>query len=157
MNNARRSKTVDRIMNRDLIMTRRDAQLAPVVEMMMRRGMTEIPVVDDDRSLLGFVTRVDLVNPPVKPLGSPEEFLGAQQARSSVTCELDEGFHLDVESSATVADVMSPNVVAVTAEATAKEAAALMARNRVTMLPVVTSLGVLIGTVSVLDLVGVLN
>lgn len=151
-------KTVAGIMNRDIIMTRADAQLAPVVEMMMRRGMGEIPVVDHDHALLGVVTRVDLLNPPAKAhTGSAEEYLGQQQTRSGVTCDLDQGFHLDVESSVTVGDVMSQAVVAVKPDTTTREAAKLMAKNRMSVLPVVSHLGVLIGTVSAIDLVSFLN
>ena len=151
-------KTVARIMNTDVIMTRADAQLAPVVEMMMRRGMGEIPVVDHDHALLGVVTRVDLLNPPAKsPAGSVEEYLGQQQCRGGVTCELDQGFHLEVESSVTVGDVMRQAVAALKPDATAREAAAMMSEARVSVLPVVSHLGVLIGTVSALDLVGLLS
>jgi len=146
-----RQATVSRIMNRDLVTTRTDAQLAPVVEMMMRRGLGEIPVVDHDHALLGFVTRVKLLE-PVQTGDSVEEFLGHQQIKCGVTCELDHGFHLDVESSVRVGDVMSRDVVAVKPDTTVKEAAHLMAENHLSILPVVSAFGALLGTVSAVDL-----
>jgi CBS-domain-containing membrane protein len=148
-----RRSNVSRIMNRDLITTRSDAQLAPVVELMMRRGLTEIPVVDHDHALLGFVTRQALVEPQ-RLSSTPEEFIGSEQRKGSIHCELDRGFRLDVESEATVADVMRPNVVCVKADATAREAAVLMTENHVNVLPVVSAFGILLGTVSAVDLMG---
>lgn len=144
-------------MNTDLVMTRRDAQLAPVVEMMMRRGLGEVAVVDHDHALLGLVTRGDLLKPPSQGGDSASEFLGQQQVKAGVRCELDHGFHLDVESSVTVGDVMSRSVVAVKPDATPKEAAVLMAQSGLSMLPVVSAFGVLIGTVSAIDLASLLH
>lgn len=143
-------------MNTDLVTTRTDAQLAPVVEMMMRRGLGEIAVVDHDHALLGVVTRQNLLEPKAST-DTCEEFLASQQRRSGVTCELDRGFRLDVDTSVTVAEVMSRGVVSVKPDATASEAATLMVENHLSVLPVVSAFGVLLGTVSAIDLVGVFN
>jgi CBS domain-containing protein len=141
-------------MNTDLVTTRRDAELAPVVEMMMRRGLAEVPVVDRDRALLGFVTREKLLEPQHAG-DTAEEFIAQQQVKALVTCELDRGFRLDVGSEVTVADVMRPRSVVVKPETPAHEAAALMARHRLSQLPVVSALGALVGIISALDLISV--
>ncbi|MBK7860926.1 MAG: CBS domain-containing protein [Archangiaceae bacterium] len=148
-----RRPTVSTIMNRNLVTTRTDAKLAAVVEMMMRRGMGEIAVVGADRSFQGLVTRQALLEP--RPSSdSAEEFLASAQRKGSVICELDEGFHLDVEADARVADVMDRAVISVKPETSAREAASLMAAHHVAVLPVVSGLGILMGTVSAVDLVG---
>jgi CBS domain-containing protein len=152
-----RKTSVSRLMSRDLITVRRDAQLAPVVELMMRRGLGEIPVVDSDRALLGVVTRTDLLNPPSGSADSAEEFLARAQQKATVTCELVDGFRMDVEASATVGDVMSREVIAVTPETTAAEAASLMAAHRLAQLPVIGPGGGLIGMVSAIDIASLLN
>src|SRR5207248_2292414 len=112
------------IMTRDLVTTRHDAQLAPVVEMMMRRGLGEVPVVDHDYALLGLVSRADLVTRPLSAGGdSAEVFLAQRQRDCAVTCSLDDGFTLAVESTVTVAEVMNRHVYCVRADTTAGEAA----------------------------------
>jgi CBS domain-containing protein len=148
--------TISQLMNRDILTTRTDAQLAPVVELMIRRGLGEISVVDHDHALLGQVRREALLEGAVAG-DSPEEFLGHTQRKASVTCELDHGFRLDIDSSATVADVMSRRVIAVRPDTTLREAAALMTEYRLAVLPVVSALGVLLGTLSAVDLVGQLQ
>jgi len=144
---------ISRLMNRDVLTTRYDAELAPVVEMMMRRGLEAVPVVDHDQALLGCVTRGDLLNPPLPGGDSAEEFLGHNQGRGGVTCELDRGFHLDIDPSVRVGDVMSRHVIALRPDSSAREAAALMAEHHLTTLPVISAFGVLIGVVSAVDLV----
>ncbi len=146
--------TIAHLMNRDVITTRFDAELAPVVEMMMRRGLESVPVVDHDQALLGSVTRTELLNPPQPGGDSPEEFLATAQQRGGVTCELDRGFHLDIESTVRVGDVMNRHVVAVRPDASAREAAELMAEHHLSTLPVISAFGVLVGVVSAVDLVG---
>jgi acetoin utilization protein AcuB len=149
-------RRISTFMNRDLVVTRRDARLAPVVEMMMRRNLEEVPVVDHDHALLGTLSRGDLLRSP-SPGGSAEEFLAQQGSHDSVTCELGEGFRLDVEACATVGDVMNRNVVCVHPESTAAQAAALMAEHDLSELPVVGADGGLIGRVSALDIARLLN
>ena len=144
-------------MNRDLVVTRRDARLAPVVEMMIRRNLEEVPVVDHDHALLGTLSRGDLLRSPPAPADSAEEFLAQQHGHDGVTCELDDGFRLDVGACATVGDVMNRNVICVRPESTASEAAALMAEHELSELPVVGPGGSLIGRVSALDIARLLN
>jgi CBS domain-containing protein len=146
------STRVGQIMNTDVLTTRREAELAPIVEMMMRRGLAEVPVVDRDRALVGFVTREKLLE-PMRGGDSPEEYLAHEQLSALVTCELDHGFRLDVGAEVTVRDVMSARVIAVKPDTTTRDAAALMKRYRLPQLPVVSALGALVGIISALDLV----
>ncbi|MBL8955947.1 MAG: CBS domain-containing protein [Myxococcaceae bacterium] len=145
---------ISNVMNTDVVTTHYDAELAPVVEMMMRRGLESVPVVDHDQALLGHVTRNGLLNPPAASGDSAEEFLGTSQQRGGVTCELDRGFRLDIESTVRVGDVMNRRVVAVRPDSSAREAATLMAEHHLTTLPVISAFGALLGVVTALDLVG---
>lgn len=150
-------KTVSRLMNRDLITTRADARLAPVVEMMMRRGLEQVPVIDHDHALLGVVNRQNLLDAPVSGGDSPEEFLASQQRGPGVSAELDDGFHLDVQPSVTVGEVMRRRVVTATEDMSVKTAAALMSTHHISQLHVVNAVGALIGVLTAGDLVRLLN
>jgi CBS domain-containing protein len=151
-------KRIGSIMNKDLVTTRHDARLAPVVEMMMRRGLGEVAVVDHDHSLLGVVSRTDLVSGTIHWGGdSPEVFLAESQRDSGVTCQLEDGFLFAVESNVTVAEVMNRHVLAVRVDSTAAEAAALMAQNQLQQLPVISADGGLVGMISALDIARLLN
>lgn len=156
MNTPAKRTSVSHLMSRDVITTRRDAALAPVVEMMMRRGLGEVAVVDQENALLGVVTRGDLLNPVVQG-DSPEEFIARRQSRGEVIAELDDGFHLDVGASVTVGDVMRKAAISIGEQASAKDAAKLMAAHRLQALTVVSAVGAVIGTLNAVDLVHLLH
>jgi acetoin utilization protein AcuB len=98
---------------------------ARLIELMVDENIGAVPVVDDDGTPLGVVTRADVL-------------------------EEDE---LDVDSEATAADLMRRSPITVFPTTPISEAARLMARARVHHLLVVDGAGRLVGMVSSLDVV----
>jgi CBS domain-containing protein len=151
-------RRISSLMNTKVLMTTHlEDPLAPVAEMMFRSGLGEVAVVDQDRALLGTLSRTDIVRGPGYGADSAEVFLGRQQLRGAVTCELDDAFRLAVQAQVTVGDVMTRSPIRVKAEATASEAAALMHEHQLQQLPVVDARGAFLGMVTALDLAKLLH
>ncbi|MBW4090415.1 MAG: CBS domain-containing protein [Proteobacteria bacterium] len=133
------------IMTPDVITVRPDTPLSELVQIMLRHGITAVPVVDGD-SVVGIVSEGDLLRRPelgtipVRPrwllmLGFPD--------RAADTYTRTHG--------RTAGEVMSAPVMTVAEDAAVEDVAALMERHRVKRLPVLRG-GRLVGIVARADL-----
>jgi CBS domain-containing protein len=114
---------VAEVMSRRVICVARETQTSIVRELLLERGVTGAPVVDALGTVVGFVSRADLLRnrwpaPPVK-----------------------------------VSQIMTPLAVTITETASVAEASALMALEGVHRLPVVNNAqsGKVVGVISALD------
>jgi CBS domain-containing protein len=137
---------VSSIMSKEVVTVRKGASVESVVELMLAHGLSRIPVVDENDRLIGVVSKTNLVaksheaGAAGEPL-SPREALVAEQR----------GYHLQAEA-ATLEEVMSRSVMALSEDATLRRAAELMVGAQVHGLPVVTSSGRLVGFLSSMDI-----
>jgi CBS domain-containing protein len=113
------------VMTHSVVSARREMPTDEVVELVIRKRLGCVPVIEDFGRPIGMITRVDLV----------EQLLGAG-ARPTTANEL-----------------MLPLAITLGERATVAHAAALMATEDVHHLPIVDSGGRLIGIVSSLDIV----
>ncbi len=121
-----------------------DAQLSEVVELVLRRNVKAVPVLDARRHVVGIVTGGDLLD------------RGDLRLRLSVEQELDadtlrEHLRALARSQKTARDVMTRHVHTIGADADLATAIRFMATHRVKRLPVVNRDGELIGIVSRAD------
>lgn len=121
-----------------------DASLAEVVELLLRRNVKAIPVVDERRHVVGIITGGDLLR------------RGGLDLRLSLKQELDadalrERLAELARSRKTARDVMTRPVRTVEAELDLDGAIRLMVERRVKRLPVVDRRGELVGIVSRAD------
>ena len=134
---------VQEIMQRDVATVRPDTPLTEVVELLIRRRIKSVPVLDSGR-VAGIITGGDL-------LQRAGMGLRLSLQRSLPPAELAEGMRELAAQRKTAADVMSAPVTTVRADAKVAEAVQLMAHKRFKRLPVVNDECELVGIVSRLD------
>lgn len=131
------------VMSREVTTVRPDAPLAEVVELLVRRRLKAVPVLEEGR-VVGIITGGDLLQRAGMGLR-----LSVQ--RSLPPAELAAQLRELAAQQKTAADIMSRPVITVRAEARVSDAVMLMTRERVKRLPVVDERGALVGIVSRLD------
>jgi CBS domain-containing protein len=122
---------------------RPDTPLAEVVELLVRRRLKAVPVLDEGR-VAGIITGGDL-------LQRAGMGLRLSVPRSLPPAELAAQLQELAAQQKTAADVMRRPVIAVRADARVSDAVALMTRERVKRLPVVDERGTPVGIISRLD------
>jgi len=120
---------VRRIMSRDVICAREDLDAAALTDLMVRRRIGCVPVVDDRGRPIGMVTKTDLI----------EQQLAAGQHGSP--------------PAATVGELMMPLAITLDEHATVAHAAAMMAVEDFHHVAIVSNNGALIGVLSTMDIV----
>ncbi len=130
-------------MSTDVLTVGPDESLKGAARMMLARGVSGLPVVDDDNTLIGIVTEADFVRQEAeRSLHTRRRLLDAVFGDSDTR-----------EHGETVRDVMTASPLVVTADARIAEAARIMNERGVKRLPVVDREGTLIGIVSRADIV----
>jgi acetoin utilization protein AcuB len=131
---------VGTIMTRDVVTVRSGTSVEAVVELMLARGLSRLPVVDEKRRPLGIVSKTDVVE-DAHDRGDTSE-VPAQRP--------DRGFHVQSEG-AIVDEVMTKTIVSAPEDASIQRVAELMVSRHVHGLPVVNAKGELAGFVSTMD------
>ena len=131
---------VSKIMSRDVVTVQSGTSLESVVELMLSRGLSRVPVVDAQEHPLGIISKTDVVEESHERGDDGEtDQKGAQR-----------GFHVHPEG--TIADeVMSRTLITVPADASVSRVAELMVSRHVHGVPVVAKDGGLVGFVSTMD------
>lgn len=135
------------VMTQRVFRIRPDMTVAQIAEVLARRQISALPVVDDDERVIGIVTEGDLIRRPEigtarPPAGDPDSF--AERTSRAAAYAKSHGL--------TAADVMTRDVITATKETPLEAVAELMERRRIKRVPV-TENGRLVGLVSRLDLV----
>ncbi|MCZ7461934.1 CBS domain-containing protein [Streptomyces sp. WMMC940] len=136
-------RSVEDVMTKKVVAVAPHARFKDIVAAMGRWSVTAVPVVDDERRVVGVVSEADLLR--------KEEVRGTDPARADPLHRPDAERAGDVRAE----DLMTAPPVTVRAAATLPHAARLMARRHVKRLPVVDAHGVLKGMVSRADLLKV--
>ncbi|MFI9450761.1 CBS domain-containing protein [Amycolatopsis sp. NPDC052450] len=126
------------VMTREVCSVRKGTTIADIAGILAGRGISAVPVVDDDRDVVGVVSEADLLLKQVESVSAPRPRVPGIRSKSHAR---------------TAADVMSTPAITVEADLPVAEAARLMVGHRVKRLPVVDRYGKLTGIVSRADLV----
>lgn len=135
-------RTVADVMNRAVVCAYEGALFKEVALALERNHVEAVPVIDQDRRVVGVITASDLLARVAEARPAPRGH------RLTARSELREKLH-----AATARELMTAPAITTLAHATLREAAHLTARARVRSLPVVDDDGVLLGMVSRADLV----
>jgi CBS domain-containing protein len=135
------------IMQRTVITVRPEASLREVASLLVKHGISGLPVVDRAGTLVGVVSEADFVT---REGGTPEGrhrvlelFLGESAAERT---------DLAKAEAATAGEAMTSPAITVDPDASVRDAARIMTERQVNRLPVVSG-GKLVGIVSRADLV----
>ena len=142
-------RAVKSIMTRPAFPVRADLSLESLEALFLERGLSRVPVADEDGRVVGIVTKTDLVREHNDVGDNPISDPAKLRRRNGVEEPLS-GAHVHGEPR-TVADVMTRNPITVAADAPIWFAAALMSDRGVHGLPVVKKDGRLLGMISALD------
>ncbi|PWU52717.1 hypothetical protein DLJ46_02540 [Micromonospora globispora] len=141
-----RTWQVGDVMTRDVATVGEDTPYRQIVDVLIRRGISAVPVVDSFRRVLGVVSEADLLH-KIERSGHPDERRVFEGRRRRTARE---------KADALVAkDLMAAPAVTTQAEAPLPAAARLMDREAVKRLPVLDDLGRLVGIVTRSDLLRV--
>lgn len=143
---------VAELMSTDVVTVRPDLSIESLVEIFLERGLSRVPVVDDEGRPIGVVAKTDVVTDSHFRGDTTEEGRPELQ-RSPNVRYTPEGFHTHV-TGALVGDVMTPTIVSLPESASVAHAAELMATQHLHGVPITSSSGRLIGLLSALDVVG---
>ncbi len=111
-----------------------DTKVDEAVNLMKTRDFRRLPIVEDGK-LVGFISDRDLMR--VAP--SPATTLSKYEINSLL-------------AKIKVKDIMQKNVISVNADATIEEAALLMYKNRIGGMPVISSVGAVVGVITETDI-----
>jgi len=140
---SKRSTSVADVMTPGVVAAHEGATFKQIVQSLARNRINSVPVIDDDRKVVGIVTESDLLAHMAKGHPSPvpsKHRIGAGRDRRRK------------EEAEIATDLMTSPAVTIHAEASVADAAKLAAKSKVHRLPVVDNAGVLVGIVSRGDL-----
>ncbi|WP_327319561.1 CBS domain-containing protein [Streptomyces sp. NBC_01235] len=134
----------------DVVTARCDTPFKEVVRLLEEHGISGLPVIDEDRKVIGVISETDLV---LRQAREPESAGVRARCRRLLSGR---ARHAAAKNRArTAGGVMSTPAVTVRADATVAEAARLMTEHRVERLPVVDEEGTLAGIVTRRDVLQV--
>jgi CBS-domain-containing membrane protein len=135
---------VAEVMRREIVTVRPDSPLIEVVELLLDKQFSAVPVVDEQRRVVGMVSDSDLL-----ARGGMSVTLSLKRAADP---EFVRQLHAELEKPGRrAAEVMSHEVVSITAETSLGAAARLMVQRQLKRLPVIDSERHLLGILSRLD------
>ncbi|WP_439681276.1 CBS domain-containing protein [Embleya sp. MST-111070] len=135
-------RKIEDVMTRDVVTVGSDAEFQDIVATLDARRISALPVVDDERRVLGIVSEADLLRAQVDKAEDAHLLTGLRRLANRHT--KGEGH--------TAHELMTTPVVSVEPAAGTLQGARLMERHHVKRLPVVDTEGRLIGIVSRCDL-----
>jgi CBS domain-containing protein len=133
------------VMSDEIMTITADAPLKEAATIMVKSGVSGLPVIDDDRRVVGIITEADFVT------AEANRSWGRQRRRLLANFLGDPAPQI----AKTVADVMSLNPHTIDSASSVTEAARKMTDLRVKRLPVVLPDGTLCGIISRADVMGV--
>ena len=132
------------IMTKEVVTVSPDTSVGEIAGLLLDHKISALPVVDDDRHIVGIVSEGDLLGQP--PSGSPRAWWLRLFNESAVCLE-----EIATARYLTARDVMTKPVVTVVDQTPIDVLATLMRRRRVKRVPVLQD-GKLVGIVSRTDL-----
>jgi CBS-domain-containing membrane protein len=139
-------RRVKDVMTAEVAYARRDTPYKELVRLLAERGVSGLPVVDDQRRVVGIVSEADLLIKQDHPANHFQRYF-LERKRDRLERAKAHG--------ATAAELMSRPAVTVGPQASVAEAARLLRKHLVKRLPVVDGQGRLVGVVSRADVLKV--
>jgi len=147
------AETADDLMMPNPVSIREDATVHEAMALLIDHGFSAAPVIDGAGKPVGVLSRSDvLVHERQRVEYAVPEFYHKGELATPLGEELPPGFQVERVDQTTVADIMTPMVFAVPPDATAAQVIKEMLGLKVHRLFVVDHTGVLIGVISVLDI-----
>jgi CBS domain-containing protein len=144
------------IMSKDVICISKDTDLRDLAKMFLAKGITGAPVIDDHGELCGVISQTDLL---YYQLTRDDELVVPSDFYATVKVEgrtIAKGFQIEDVNTATVEEVMTPVVHAVSATAPIEAVARLMTRRHIHRVIVRRGRKV-VGIISALDVLRVIG
>lgn len=147
---------VSDIMTKNAITVRPDTTLDTVIQLMLDRQISGLPVVDDGGAPVGVISKTDLVRDQYLQHGTEEhDGPGVElPGRRGVKYSPGPGYHVEEGDVRTAQDVMTPMALTIADSAPISSAAKMMASGGIHRMPVVSTSGKVVGVVSAMDVVG---
>src|SRR5262249_24658088 len=145
------AETAADLMMPDPVSIQADANLKEGIALLIDRGFSAAPVIDDAGRPIGVLSRSDIVVHDRERTPGITEFYDRADLVTPAGGRLGAGFHEENVDGTTVGDVMTRAVFAVAPDATAAEVVHEMLALKVHRLFVVDGAGVLVGVISALD------
>jgi CBS domain-containing protein len=138
--------TVSKIMNSTPIFIHKDKNVEEVFQLIIENSINGIPVIDDERQVVGIITQGDLL---LKAIDSPLFSLWSHGIYDSTEEVLKE--YLKINSTR-VDEIMTKTPLCIHEDDMISKAAELMYKNKVKQLPVLRN-GTLVGMISRIDII----
>jgi CBS domain-containing protein len=140
-----RRRTVNDVMTKAVVSAYRGACFKDLVQVMIKRGITAMPVIDEGHRVAGVVSESDLLAKEEYKGGGKRRWFGRRRARRSWA----------KAQALTAEDLMTTPAITVRPEATIVEAARRFDEHRIKRMPVTDDENRLVGIVSRRDLLSV--
>ena len=141
---------VSKIMTPEVISVRSGTSVESVVELMLARGLSRVPVIDEAGRPIGIISKTDLIEESHDRGGDGEQ---APRPRRFDKYVEPRGFH-DEAPPRSVDEVMTRTLISAEERDSISRVAELMVSRHVHGIPVVSRKGELVGFVSTMDVLG---
>jgi len=149
-----RAETAADLMTPNPVSVRDNATLREAIGLLIDRGYSAAPVIDDAGRPVGVLSRTDVLvhdREHVEHLAPTPEYYNRDELTTDENESLREGFQVERVDPTRVRDVMTPAVFSVSPEASAARVVSDMLSLKVHRLFVVDTAGVRVGVISALD------
>jgi len=149
-----RAETASDLMTRNPVSVRENATLREAIGLLIDRGYSAAPVIDEAGRPVGVLSRTDILvhdREHVEHLATMPEYYNREELTTDENESLAEGFQVERVDPTRVRDVMTPAVFSVGPETPAVRVVGDMLSLKVHRLFVVDANGVLVGVISALD------
>ncbi len=149
-----RAKTAADLMTPNPVSIRDVATVPEAVALLVDKGFSAAPVIDEAGRPVGVLSRADIVvhdREKIEHLAPIPEYYQKSELRTDTGETLEWGFQVESPDRTRVRDIMTPVVFSVTPESSAARVVKDMVALKVHRLFVVDPAGVLVGVISALD------
>jgi CBS domain-containing protein len=140
--------TAGDIMTRDVITIHYSASLRELSRLLSENKITGIPVIDNDKRLVGMISMRDLIREEVRTLGANPEYQDIYELFSSAL-NMEDAEVVSVRRT-WVEEIMSRALYTATESTTVRELCVIMNRQKVHRIPILNN-GKLVGLVTATD------
>jgi CBS domain-containing protein len=145
------AETAEDLMMLNPVSVRADATVREAMALLIDKGYSAAPVIDDAGKPVGVLSRSDILVHERQEVEHVPEFYRRDELATEAGEHLPRGFQVERVDQTRVADIMTPAVFAVPPEAPVSRVVEEMLTLKVHRLFVVDHDGVLVGVISVLD------
>lgn len=146
--------SVAEIMSAEVVCVKGDTSVEQLMKLFLERGISGVPVLNDEGKPIGMVSKTDLVREQYERSEGSEkrERPTTVSTKEGYLYDLGPGYYTEEMAGASASDIMTPVVYALRLTDTLSQAAALMAAQGIHRLPVLTADEKIVGLVSSLDI-----